>query len=236
MKLSRTSLILLVLVLASLVTEHFLMLNHESGVLHESITETTQSGNATATRLFVNSVYPALAVHLKLENQAGGEAPKGLSGAALTETDRVIRNFMFGTDILKVKLYDRTGLTVYSTENTQISQDQSKNPSFLSALNGAMGSQITHRGKFDAIDGQVFNKDLVASYIPIRNKQDLIIGVAEIYTDRTPLIAKSAARREKTRAILILGGVVQALLVLALVWSVFASRNIPRGEIADGDA
>lgn len=236
MKPTRTSLFLLFLVLASLVAEHFLVHSHESDVLHEAITETTQSGNATATRLFINSVYPGLAGHLKLENQAGGDAAKGLSGTALAETDRVIRNFMFGTDILKVKLYDRAGLTVYSTENAQIGQDQSKNPSFLSALHGVPGSQITHRGKFDAIDGQVFNKDLVASYVTIRNKQDLIIGVAEIYTDRTPLIAKSVAQGKRTRAILILGGVVQALLILALVWSVCAARHDSRGDDADGDA
>jgi hypothetical protein len=125
---------------------------------------------------------------------------------------------MFGTDIMKVKIYGMNGMTVYSTERKQIGEDKHDNQGFQSAAQGIAGSQITHRGKFSAIEGDVFDKDMVASYIPIRNQAGLIIGVAEIYTDRTPVLDKSTRGEGYIHAALRITQSVQIILLLALGW------------------
>jgi len=129
---------------------------------------------------------------------------------------------MLGTDILKIKIYTQSGLTVYSSDPSQIGEDKSTNPAFISASQGIPGSQITHRGKFDALDGEVFNRDLVASYIPIRNSSKKIIGVAELYTDRTPVIEQSEKALTRIQAILGMTMTFIFALVIAMAWAFWA--------------
>lgn len=224
MRIPKLSLALLLLLAASFPAVQFIVEDQANKSLGDAISEATQAANITVTKLFVNEIYPRLSTRLNLEGGNASQA-KGLAGEALTETDRTIRNFMYGTDIMKVKLYALNGITIYSTELAQIGQDQSKNPAFLSAAQGTAGSQITHRGKFSAIDGEVFEKDLVASYIPVRNKPGMIIGVAEIYTDRTPVIEKAIGGDGGLRPFLLISQAVQLLLILFLaasIWSFLA--------------
>ena len=219
---------LLVLLAVSLPAQHLLIEQQANQIVSDSITESTQAANATAARLFVNEVYPRLAPRLGLE--AGGAAPKALADGDLAETDRTVRRFMLGTDILKVKLYALNGLTIYSTEPAQIGQDQSKNPAVISATQGIPGSQITHRGKFSAMEGEVFEKDLVASYIPLRTATGAVIGVAEIYTDRTPVISRALGGEGRLHPFLLVANVIQFLLLAFLAWSIYTHLARPADD------
>lgn len=219
MKLPKLSLVLMAILLVSFPIQHWIIEKMANESLGNAIADATQAANVTVTKLFINEVYPRLVQHLGLESGPNAMPAKGLEGVALAETDRTIRNFMFGTDIMKVKLYALNGMTIYSTELAQIGQDQSKNPSLISATQGIPGSQITHRGKFSAIEGEVFEKDLVASYIPIRNKSGIVIGVAEIYTDRTPVIEKAIGGEGYLHPFMLLTNAIQIVLILLLAWS-----------------
>lgn len=218
--------LLLVLILVVLVpVQHWLLKDMTNAAVGEAVSDATQAANATVTRLFVNEIYPRLSASLGLEG-TGDNGTRGapLSGQALESTDSAIRSFMFGTDIMKVKIYAMNGMTVYSTERKQIGEDKHDNTGFQSAAQGIPGSQITHRGTFSSIDGDVFDKDLVASYIPIRNTSGLIIGVAEIYTDRTPVLGKSTRGDDNMHAVLLILQSVQVILLLVLA-GVFWMRH-----------
>jgi hypothetical protein len=221
------SLFIFLVLIASLPAKHILIEYHANRVLRTAIAEATQAGNATAARLFVNEVYPRLASRLGLENLGG--PGRSLVGADLAEIDRTIRKFMFGTDILKIKLYNMKGLTIYSTEAGQIGQDQSSNSGLISATQGMPGSQITHRGKFSAMEGEVFSKDLVASYIPLRTASGAVIGVAEIYTDRTPVIDQALGGEGRLHPYLILSDALQLVLLIFLIWT-FRNQLLTRRE------
>lgn len=219
---SRMPLLIILILVGMLPVQHWVLESQTNAAVGEVISEATQAANATVTKLFVNELYPRLTEPLALEGK--GKRSEPLAGEALEITDSTIRKFMFGTDIMKVKIYGMNGMTVYSTERRQIGESQHDNPGFQSAAQGIAGSQITHRGKFSAIEGEVFEKDLVASYIPIRNQSSMIIGVAEIYTDRTPVLDKSTRGEGYIHAALLITQSVQLILLLALGW-LFWSRQ-----------
>lgn len=220
---SKKMIFFLLIILSFFIGQYIFISSESKKAINEAITETTQSSNLTVTKLFINDVYPGISNILQLEENPN---PKnGLEGKELEKVDNIIRSFMFGTDILKIKLYSKNGMTIYSTEASQIGDDKSKNSGFLLALKGKAGSQITHRGKFSAIEGEVFNKDLVSSYLPIKSKNDIIIGVAEIYTDRTPSILKANSDQNDISIYLLLFNVVISIFIFFSFWSLINKKE-----------
>ncbi len=123
---------------------------------------------------------------------------------------------MTGLPVLKVKIYDMTGLTVFSTEERQTGESKKDKGGFLAARAGGVASELTYRGKFSAFERVVADRNLLASYIPIRDGVGTIHGVFELYSDVTPLLQRIEHAQGKLLAIV---GVVLALLygVLFLV-------------------
>jgi diguanylate cyclase (GGDEF)-like protein/PAS domain S-box-containing protein len=92
--------------------------------------------------------------------------------------------------VVKVKIYDLRGRTVFSTDTSQIGKDYSRNPGFLSAKQGRVLSELSHREKFSAFHAEIQNRDLLSSYVPVRRGKDAPVeGVMEVYTDVTDLLA-----------------------------------------------
>jgi len=228
----RVPVFFLIFIACAFVGQFLLLSNKFDHALEASISETSQAANTSVTRLFINEIYPRLSDIFALEETT---APiiVGLKGEELESVDRSIRNFMLGTDILKVKIYALSGMTVYSSDLSQIGEDKSTNEAFISASQGIPGSQITHRGIFDAMEGEVFERDLVPSYIPIRNLSKKIIGVAELYTDRTPVIEHSKIALNKFQAIMGITMMLMFSLIIAMAWAFWAhflaitSKNDP---------
>jgi len=98
-----------------------------------------------------------------------------------------------GSGVVKVKIYNLEGLTVFSTEDAQIGADQSQNAGFLSARGGGVASELTHRATFSAFDKLVEDRDLFSSYVPLRSAEGSApAAVFEIYTDVTPFLQQIA--------------------------------------------
>jgi diguanylate cyclase (GGDEF)-like protein len=117
-----------------------------------------------------------------------------------------------GLRVVKIKIYNLDGLTVYSTEPKQIGEDKSHNSGFLKAKAGHTESDLVFRDHFSATEEIIVNRNLLSSYIPIRKTpHDPVEGVFEIYSDVTPLVAE-IERTEYT----VLGGVTILLLLLYL--------------------
>jgi len=117
-----------------------------------------------------------------------------------------------GLHVVKIKIYNLDGLTVYSTEPKQIGEDKSRNSGFLKAKAGGTESDLVFRDHFSATEEIIVNRNLLSSYIPIRKTpHDPVEGVFEIYSDVTPLVAE-IERTEYT----VLGGVSVLLLLLYL--------------------
>lgn len=120
--------------------------------------------------------------------------------------------------VSKVKVYDAHGLAVFSTDESQIGEDKSGNAGFLAAMQGRVTSQLTHRDRFDAIEGVINDRSLVSSYVPTSSHGDeRIDGVFEIYVDVThELVAAQRGMWSAIAAVLLCLGALYAWL-LALI-------------------
>ena len=211
---SLTSLVGIVLVTACLIGIYReLTLRHL--IEHES------RANADLTRAFANTVWRQYRDFVA--GSGGRSRAELLADPAQARLRADVLGTMAGLQIAKVKIYSRDGLTVFSTDEGQIGEDKSANPGFLDARAGRVVALITHREKFDAFEGVINNRDLIATYIPVRFAANATPeGVFEVYSDVTELLNK------QSRAQWQVAGIVLALLGLLYLFLFFVVRKADR--------
>ena len=121
------------------------------------------------------------------------------------------RKQMLATNIVKIKVYNLNGLTVFSSDPSQIGLDKSANIGFMQAKQGAVASEIAFRNEFYAFEGVIVDRNIIASYIPIKNQKNTTVAVFEVYSDVTPLVEQMETTQYK-----VILGVLIAMTVLYL--------------------
>jgi signal transduction histidine kinase len=102
---------------------------------------------------------------------------------------RVLAKLTKGLPILKVKIYNIDGLTIYSSEARQIGEDKGGNPGFKMAVtSGLPASKLSYHNEISAFSGVKFDRNIVESYIPVSSVEGSVAWVFELYTDVTSRI------------------------------------------------
>ena len=99
-----------------------------------------------------------------------------------------------GTSVHKVKVYDPDGTTLYSTEPSQIGAKRTDKPALASAMAGQVASTLSYRDKFNSMEGEVFSRQLLSTYVPILDADGHVSLIFEIYDE---LVAKRERRRRR---------------------------------------
>lgn len=158
-----------------------------------------EAHNVSLARSFANTIWPDFADYVSAVDEDGDRLRRR------PETRRlhgVLAKLTEGLPVLKVKVYNLDGLTVYSSQASQMGDDKSGNVGFLTARDEARpASKLSFRDSFSAFSGVVENRDLVESYVPITRDDGTVEGVFELYTDVTPLVAR--LEQTTTRYILV---------------------------------
>ena len=87
-------------------------------------------------------------------------------------------------DMPKIKIYSKDKTIVYSTDHAIIGERDSTNEELGQALDGEIVSEFHKRRElWDLSNEARINRDMVETYLPIRDGENAIIGVFEIYMD-----------------------------------------------------
>ena len=163
------------------------------------LTELAESRNVALTQAFANSLWPQFAPFVDAASALSREELQ--AHPEIARLRQAVLAQMNGLEVVKVKVYDRAGLTVFSTEARQIGEDKSANAGFRSARSGQVASELTHRDTFSDFEGAVEDRDVFSSYLPIRHgPAGPVEGVFELYYDVTAFLQK--AKRAQTITVL----------------------------------
>lgn len=175
-----------------------------------------ETKNEALTQAFANSLWRQFKPFVQ---SASGMTPEELrNDPNIDNLNAAVLAQTYGLSVVKVKVYNLKGLTVFSTQATQIGEDKGANAGFLSAAGGVSASELTHRDTFSAFEQEVIDRDLLSSYVPIREGAQ-VVAVFEVYDDVTPLLAEI----DETQRRLVLG-VVAGLAVLYLILLAIVAR------------
>ena len=140
------------------------------------------------TQVFSNSLWPQFAPFLKSASQL--ERDELLAHPDIVSLHHAVLQQTKGLSVVKVKIYDLDGLTVFSTDVGQIGDDSGSNTGFLAARSGEVASTLTFRDTFDSFEETLQDRNVLSSYVPIQQGGTIspIEGVFEIYIDVTPVL------------------------------------------------
>ena len=175
-----------------------------------------ESQNVALAQAFANTIRPRFSSYVT----SALDSPKGALPAR-PETraiHEVLTSLTAGLPVLKVKIYDLEGLTVYSSEPGEIGRYATDNPGFIiAAREGRPASRLTFRDRISSFSGTAQNRDLVESYLPIRQRDGPIEGAFELYSDVTPLVLRIEASTVKMAVgFFVLNGLLYGMLLVVV--------------------
>jgi diguanylate cyclase (GGDEF)-like protein len=117
-----------------------------------------------------------------------------------------------GTGVVKLDVHLLDGLTLFSTDIEQIGK-LAAHESLRGAAGGSVTSSLTHQATPIGFDGSTPARDVLASYVPLRDSQSgQIKGVLAIHVDATDMLA--ALERAKGQIAAIVACVLMLLFAL----------------------
>ncbi|HEY9547933.1 MAG TPA: ATP-binding protein [Kiloniellaceae bacterium] len=208
----------LVVVAASL-----LLISMYRQVAGDDLTAMAERSNVSLAQMFSNVVWDA---HAGFLTTAHFLSPEAIRRHPETQAIREsLQMRLRDLSILKIKIYDLNGLTVYSSDPGQIGEDKSGNNGFLAARTGHRASELTHRDTFSAFEQTVEDRDVLSSYVPITSGSGHVEGVFEVYYDVTDLLT---AIRQRQLLLQLVVGATFLLLYLLLIFGVWRSERQTR--------
>ena len=171
------------------------------------LVEREEAQNLALAQGMADSVWPRFSDHL---SSAGGLGIETLRDHPETRRlDGAIRDLAAGWPVIKVRIFDRAGRVVYSSEAAEIGSDASGDVGFQAVVNGGRAvSEQVFRETFYAFEGKVRNHELVESYVPVRWGPEQTPGVFELYSNVTTYFAKIKRTTSTLVAAFLLGFIV----------------------------
>ena len=154
----------------------------------QQMTELAEQRNIAMAQVFENSLGNPLATLISASLGRDVDfLKKSVETAQLRDNVFVL---MRNTSVVKVKIYSRLGMTIFSSEPSQIGESKLNNAGFRSAMSGKVSSGLTRRNNIDTLEGTRADIDVLSSCIPIIGKDRSIEGVFELFQDVTPFMTQ----------------------------------------------
>ena len=181
----------------------------------ESLEKIAEERNLAYAAMISNGLWPAYRdFALRAPELSGDELRAAPETRAMYA--KVVQ-LMPDTGVLKVKIYSTRAYLLFSTDRAQIGTVQNDNGGVMAAAAGQVVSEITHRNKFDTFERIVVDRDILSSYMPIR-ENGAVVAVFELYSDVTPFIAEMRGLRNTVAATVGVSVLVLYGLLSYLIW------------------
>lgn len=150
--------------------------------------------NSSIARAALVSVEPDLVQYLIRNSQSMlGEHADTAADKSLAHA---IDSLIDGEGIVKVKVYSRDGMVIYSTNPSQIGIVQNDNQGFIEAIKGDTVNKLIFRDHLNPFDKETSDDNLIQTYLPVvGSNSQRPLGVFEIYSDANDVV-NSAAKTE----------------------------------------
>ncbi len=146
---------------------------------------------------------------------------------------QTIQETVRNSNVLKVKIFSPLdGRTLFSTEPKQIG-DKHPGAPLDAALAGKASSKVQHRESFNAVGGQVLNREVFSTYLPYYVNGDANTSrkpdfVMEVYSDVTARVAM----HQSSRSLIVAGVLTSLLLMYGMIWKLghSATKRLTEAE------
>ena len=166
-----------------------------------------EQGNITVARTMLNAMFPELAGYLHTNEAVNTSAAVANIPSGLLS---LFRTSVRDTPIVRIKVYSRNGVVLYSTRENEIGTIDSANPRFQESIRGRVRSKLHYRDALSVFPREADEDNLIETYIPIRQPDDSQpIGVLELYAAVDPIVRDLAGN-----AMLIATGIIAIMLIL----------------------
>lgn len=152
----------------------------------QQMKDLAQGRNVAMAQVFQNSLHQPL-LDLLAES-TGRDASALAQSTSLAHIQGSAEILMQGTSVIRVKVYNRVGNVIFSTDARQIGENRLASPGFKQAINGSVLSDLTYRNTHESFEEALAQMDVLASFIPIRGKDNAVEGVFELYQNVTPFV------------------------------------------------
>ncbi len=160
---------------------------YRDNTLRQVVADTEQR-NVEMTQVFRNAM--GARIDAFLSKSYSRDVATLHDAADSAELSKAVTRLMTETDVIKAKIYNHDGLTIFSTDPKQTGESKKDNAGFASALADHAASELTHRNTFDSFEKQLSDLDVVSSYVPLKSTDGSITGVVELYQDVTETVQR----------------------------------------------
>ena len=154
----------------------------------EEVVVSAEAHNVALARSVSNTLWSDFGPYVTNVEEEDGERLRNRRETA--ELNRRVNELTRGLPVLKIKVFRIDGLTVYSSQADQIGEWKDNTGFWRAARDGKPASKHSYRNTFSAFSGEMQNRDLVESYIPIKGPDGRVEAVMEIYSDVTLAMAR----------------------------------------------
>lgn len=149
-----------------------------------SVVQTGEQENIAVSHALANYIWPEFKPFMQQASSL--DAQQLAAHQIYRETYLSTVKSIQGLPILKVNIYDLNGKTVFSTDEAQLGEYETDNyPAKAAASNEEVITKTNFREKFNGIHGQLSDRRVVSSYLPVRGNDGRVLGVFEVYYDIT---------------------------------------------------
>jgi len=156
------------------------------------------------------------------------EPRSALSDSMLANINLHLEQELRWVPVVKVKIYSRDSIVLYSTNRHEIGADAKQNKGVQSALAGTPISGQVHPNHLNEFDNIIEVEDLHQQYVPIKSpKTGDVIGVFETYLNISEVVREVEVRQRVV--FWIIGGIL-GVFYLALAITFLATHRLLRRE------